>query len=118
MDRNELIEKIREQFHAKIDTDSLTPLVYMLHGTRIMRQQNDNRSAYAVIGADNTVQFQVFASDQAARDVLGRPARQIREKFELLLQLSPTEFLEDLLETILTAGPIKDINFEFGGESC
>ena len=114
---NELIGKIREQFEAKLDTHSLIPLVYMLHGTRVLGQRNDDRSVYAVIGADNTLRFQVFESDQAARDALGRPARQVREKLESVFRMSPTEDdLEDLLEAFSTGGPIKDINFKFGDE--
>jgi hypothetical protein len=116
MERDELIEMIRQQVDAKLNTNSLDPLVYRLHGTRLLGSEEDERSVYAVIGPNNKVHLQVFASNQAAREALGLTVERIREKFEALFVLANKEFLEHLLNSVSNAGPITGFNFEFGGE--
>jgi hypothetical protein len=116
MERDELIEMIRQELDAKLDIDSLEPLVYKLHGTRVVGREEDERDVYATIGPNNDVRLHVFASHQAARDALGHTAQRIREKLEALFILANNQFLEGLLTTVSDAGPITDIDFDFGGE--
>jgi hypothetical protein len=116
MERDELIEMIRQELDAKLDIDSLEPLVYKLHGTRVVGHDEDERSVYATIGPNNDVRLHVFASHQAARDALGHTAQRTLEKLEAVFVLANAEYLKQLLEVVSDAGPITGINFEFGGE--